>query len=197
MAIAKCSENGIGYPSIDFRLHEGGSTEKDQDVYISFELPWDCLPDEYDGANVGYFLLEDLIKDFLLEYWDNSHGEFTPRVIKLLREYADKIERDLKLRIFEKKLIIAKKKIERLSRIGNIVIKVEGSFNPNGEQSFSARTEGHAQAVADAIEYLYAKVLPAAIRRDRQLHDEGAKPEVGLGIGNGVHLEKNRKEIKP
>jgi hypothetical protein len=95
MTIAKCTENGLGQPQVDFTLVEGATKHG---PYIDFELPFEWLSEEYTGAGVFYFNLDDLLKEFINTYWDNSHGELTPRLIKLLREYADKIEQDLELR---------------------------------------------------------------------------------------------------
>ena len=40
---------------------------------------------------------------------------------------------------------------------------------------------GHAQAVAEAIEFLSGELLPESIEQDHNLHEDGAKPEVGFG----------------
>lgn len=69
--------------------------------------------------------------------------------------------------------------------MGYINVQVGGSFvghyglNSVGEQ-FGAMENGHADAVAQAIEYLAATVLPRAIALDHQLHEEGAKPDGGF-----------------
>jgi len=66
--------------------------------------------------------------------------------------------------------------------MGVITIRVQGSFQPAfPTMELRAETGGHADAVARAIEYLSQTVLPAAIRQDHKLHDEGHKPEKGFG----------------
>ena len=65
--------------------------------------------------------------------------------------------------------------------MGNIVITVQGSFKHPTAQSFSAMHGGHAQAVSEAIEFLSSVLLPQAIRQDHQLHETGAKPDIGFG----------------
>ena len=65
--------------------------------------------------------------------------------------------------------------------MGLIEISIRGSFNTNRDEAFSAMHGGHAQAVAEAIEFLSKEILPKAIERDHALHEEGAKPEIGFG----------------
>ena len=65
--------------------------------------------------------------------------------------------------------------------MGIININIQGSFRKKAEKQFSAMHGGHAQAVAEAIEYLSGELLPDAIDQDHQLHDDGARPEVGFG----------------
>lgn len=65
--------------------------------------------------------------------------------------------------------------------MGMIRIQVVGSFRPLQDKSFSAMHGGHAEAVAEAIEWLSREILPKAIEQDHQLHEEGAKPEKGFG----------------
>jgi hypothetical protein len=95
MTIAKCTENGLGQPRLDFDLKEGGT---DYGPYIDFEFPSEYWYEEYTGVGVFYIELDALLKEFMKTYWNNSHGELTPRLIKMLREYADKLEQDLELR---------------------------------------------------------------------------------------------------
>ena len=59
--------------------------------------------------------------------------------------------------------------------MGMILVRTGGSF-PTREQKFSALEHGHARAVADAIKHLSDEVLPAAIREDHNLHEEGSYP---------------------
>lgn len=68
--------------------------------------------------------------------------------------------------------------------MGIINIEIAGSFRPDRPAkvtSFSAMDHGHADAVARAIEYLSSEVLPAAIRRDHFLHEQGDKPNGPFG----------------
>lgn len=66
--------------------------------------------------------------------------------------------------------------------MGMVSISIAGSFGRmNGSRSFSAMKHGHADAVAQAIEYLSREVLPAAIALDHKLHENGDKPAVGFG----------------
>jgi len=67
--------------------------------------------------------------------------------------------------------------------MGVIRISVVGSFRPNCSEEFGAETHGHANAVAEAIEWLAKKVLPNAIARDHALHSEGEMPEKGFARG--------------
>ena len=65
--------------------------------------------------------------------------------------------------------------------MGQIHISIRGSFENKSEQSFSALTGGHADAIAQAIEWL-AALLPKAIAQDHRLHEEGATPDYGFGL---------------
>ncbi len=65
--------------------------------------------------------------------------------------------------------------------MGVINITVQGSFKRLSTRQFSAMHGGHAQAVAEAIEFLSGELLPKAIEQDHQLHDEGESPEIGFG----------------
>jgi hypothetical protein len=62
--------------------------------------------------------------------------------------------------------------------MGQITIKKTGSF-PDDARVFSAIQHGHADAVAQAIEYLASVVLPEATALDHRLHNEAAKPAEG------------------
>lgn len=56
------------------------------------------ISDEYAKCGLPYFFFVDLsvlLDEYINDYWDTSHGEETPVVIKMLRDYADKIEADL------------------------------------------------------------------------------------------------------
>ena len=64
--------------------------------------------------------------------------------------------------------------------MGAIRIEVMGSFGRNNTvKTFSAMKCGHADAVAQAIEFLSGTLLPAATALDHKLHDEGDKPSSG------------------
>jgi len=65
--------------------------------------------------------------------------------------------------------------------VGRITVQVQGSFGSPEERTFSAMTEGHAAAVADAIQYLSSDLLPRAIKRDHALHGDGHFPDEGFG----------------
>jgi len=69
--------------------------------------------------------------------------------------------------------------------MGTINININGSFVSKfgikaSTESFSAQANGHADAVARAIEYLSAEVLPRATALDHDLHDQGAQPSEGF-----------------
>ncbi|KKL13540.1 hypothetical protein LCGC14_2524740 [marine sediment metagenome] len=59
--------------------------------------------------------------------------------------------------------------------MGMIKIETEGSFG-HRKFAFSAQIGGHAQAVGEAILYLSKVILPEAIVKDHELHDNGVKP---------------------
>ena len=65
--------------------------------------------------------------------------------------------------------------------MGTIIIEVTGSFSPSRRGQFSALYGGHAEAVAEAIEWLAKEILPKAIEQDHQLQKEGALPNEGFG----------------
>lgn len=65
--------------------------------------------------------------------------------------------------------------------MGMVIVQTKGSFRPPRHRTFSAMHGGHAQAVAEAIEFLSGVVLPEAIVRDHKLQAEGHQPEVGFG----------------
>lgn len=70
--------------------------------------------------------------------------------------------------------------------MGMIAINLAGSFG-NRNKQFTAMTGGHAQAVAEAIQYLSEEVLPKAIRNDHECHRDGIEPIQGFGkLGTGV-----------
>ena len=65
--------------------------------------------------------------------------------------------------------------------MGQITISITGSFGrKNGYRTFSAMKNGHADAVAQAIEYLAAEVLPFSTALDHQIHGEGEQPMDGF-----------------
>lgn len=66
--------------------------------------------------------------------------------------------------------------------MGIITVTVQGSFMERPTKRFSAMHGGHAQAVAETIEWLANDLLPKAIQQDHMLHSQGAKPEIGFGI---------------
>lgn len=63
--------------------------------------------------------------------------------------------------------------------MGIINIEMLGSF-PQAKKSFPAIDHGHAHAVARAIAWLSEDVLPWAISKDHELHEQGAKPTRGF-----------------
>lgn len=63
--------------------------------------------------------------------------------------------------------------------MGIIAINLSGSFGTSG-RCFSAIKHGHADAIAQAIEYLANEVLPSATAKDHDLHEEGQYPEDGF-----------------
>jgi len=66
--------------------------------------------------------------------------------------------------------------------MGVLTISTRGSFETPKTVHFTAQTNGHAHAVAQAIQYLSTEVLPAAIAQDHKLQEEGASPEYGFTI---------------
>lgn len=64
--------------------------------------------------------------------------------------------------------------------MGMIRISVDGSFGKPVEKTFSAMTNGHADCVAQAIEYLAGDLLPEATALDHELHADNAHPEQGF-----------------
>ena len=67
--------------------------------------------------------------------------------------------------------------------MGMIEISVAGSFGKPVKKVFSATTNGHADCVAQAIEYLAGDLLPEATALDHELHADGAHPEKGFRRG--------------
>jgi hypothetical protein len=68
--------------------------------------------------------------------------------------------------------------------MGMIRIEVGGSFE-HDEKTFSARYGGHAQAVAEAIEWLSSSILPAAIKNDHKCQADREYPENNFGLSVG------------
>jgi hypothetical protein len=65
--------------------------------------------------------------------------------------------------------------------VGQIVISVQGSFGrENGTKTFVAMNHGHADAVAQAIEYLSKELLPFATALDHKLHEAKVGPRYGF-----------------
>jgi len=63
--------------------------------------------------------------------------------------------------------------------MGQIHISAWGSFR-SVEKTFSAMKYGHANAVAEAIQYLSEHVLPEAIANDHKCQADGSLPEKGF-----------------
>lgn len=63
--------------------------------------------------------------------------------------------------------------------MGTIKISTGGSFGYRVKE-FKAVTNGHADAVAQAIEWLAGEVLPEATAQDHALHDQGEQPQDGF-----------------
>lgn len=63
--------------------------------------------------------------------------------------------------------------------MGMISIQLGGSFG-NRSKAFPAMTNGHADAVAKAIEWLAGEILPEATAQDHELHDKGERPQEGF-----------------
>ena len=63
--------------------------------------------------------------------------------------------------------------------MGQIRVELSGSFG-NEKKLFSAMTNGHADAVAQVIEWLSGEVLPGSTALDHKLHDKGEKPTDGF-----------------
>ncbi len=89
MKKAKCTENKKGFTIKDFTIFEGHGNEK---PCITFTVPLEHCPEEYEGC--GYFSigLESILKTYLNGFWWENHGGRTLKVTSLLREYAEKIE---------------------------------------------------------------------------------------------------------
>jgi len=64
--------------------------------------------------------------------------------------------------------------------MGQITIKIEGSFGKPEEKQFSAEQGGHAYALTRAIGFLFARMSPA-IRQDHKNHEEGKHPTTEFG----------------
>jgi hypothetical protein len=65
--------------------------------------------------------------------------------------------------------------------MGQITIDVRGSFGRKcGTKTFSAMNHGHADAVAQAIEFLSKELLPFATALDHKLHSQGTSPNDGF-----------------
>jgi len=59
--------------------------------------------------------------------------------------------------------------------MGQITIKIEGSFGKPETKTWTAEEGGHAYALTRAIGFLFARMSPA-IRRDHDLHEAGKHP---------------------
>jgi hypothetical protein len=66
--------------------------------------------------------------------------------------------------------------------MGQLTIRMNGSFKPNNTVQFSAMQHGHAAAVMEAIQWLQQSALPEAIRHDLQLQAQGFFPEAGFNV---------------
>lgn len=66
--------------------------------------------------------------------------------------------------------------------MGMVQVKLAGSFNIlNTTKEFTASTNGHAAAVANAITFLSKEIMPSAIALDHDLALKGIKPAGGFG----------------
>ena len=65
--------------------------------------------------------------------------------------------------------------------MGSITVEINGSFMERPTKTFTAMHGGHAQAVAETIEWLAKDILPKAIQQDHMLQSLGDKPEIGFG----------------
>lgn len=65
--------------------------------------------------------------------------------------------------------------------MGKIRIEIRGSFKPNEVKEFSALQTGHADCIAQVIEYLSREALPRAIEQDHALQANGQYPARGFG----------------
>ena len=63
--------------------------------------------------------------------------------------------------------------------MGIITITTDGSFKRT-QKTFQAIHHGHADAVAQAIEYLAKELLPEATAQDHELAEEGECPNNGF-----------------
>ena len=72
--------------------------------------------------------------------------------------------------------------------MGQINIDVRGSFRIKHSVSFSAMNGGHADAVAQAIEFLSAHVLPDAVRQD---HAQQAKARCLCSVLGCVRIDSS------
>lgn len=63
--------------------------------------------------------------------------------------------------------------------MGQIRIQTNGSFGIQ-EKFFQAIYNGHADAVAQAIEWLAGELLPEGTALDHELHEQGVEPEDGF-----------------
>ena len=74
--------------------------------------------------------------------------------------------------------------------MGNIVIRIEGSFtNAPQSRAFSAAIGGHAQAVTSAIRWLAGRVMQQAIQNDHDCQRDGHYPTVGFGVAEETDNE--------
>lgn len=62
--------------------------------------------------------------------------------------------------------------------MGMIRLETWGSF-PETSKTLGPANNGHADLVAEMIEYLAEKVLPDAIALDHKLHEQGNHPPEG------------------
>ena len=95
--IAKCLENGNNAPKVKLNLANGMS--KDEEPYLLIELPvelFDGEHEDYDGAYMFTITLRELLDEYTDNFWASDHGKGTPKVINLLREFADGIGNWLK-----------------------------------------------------------------------------------------------------
>lgn len=72
--------------------------------------------------------------------------------------------------------------------MGMITITLNGSFGSR-TQTFSAQSQGHAAAVAKAIDWMASGPMQEAIANDHRCHEDGIEPSEGFA-GTGLMIKK-------